>query len=142
MAGLFSLFTCCFVVFFHTRYKRLEAEERVVYGTKPGLSSPDTSEQTTSVTSWQQRHTGRCGWAHTCGSLCFWSSHTHMAPLFTLLVFTSVGTIYVYSTHQKHFISSDILKNNSFLWWKGFKFTSPSGLCGSILDSLDLKLFS
>ncbi|XP_044220317.1 solute carrier family 49 member A3 [Thunnus albacares] len=34
MAGLCSLFTCCFVIFFHTRYRRLEAEEAATYGTK------------------------------------------------------------------------------------------------------------
>ncbi|XP_018535134.1 solute carrier family 49 member A3 [Lates calcarifer] len=34
MAGLCSLFTCCFVMFFHTRYRRLEAEEQATYGTK------------------------------------------------------------------------------------------------------------
>nr|XP_046262143.1 solute carrier family 49 member A3 [Scatophagus argus] len=33
MAGLCSLFTCCFVIFFHTRYRRLEAEEQATYGT-------------------------------------------------------------------------------------------------------------
>ncbi|XP_054453469.1 solute carrier family 49 member A3 [Anoplopoma fimbria] len=35
MAGLCTFFTCCFVIFFHTRYRRLEAEEQAVYGTKP-----------------------------------------------------------------------------------------------------------
>ncbi|XP_059202858.1 solute carrier family 49 member A3 [Centropristis striata] len=34
MAGLCSFFTCCFVIFFHTRYRRLEAEEQATYGTK------------------------------------------------------------------------------------------------------------
>ncbi|KAM6923523.1 solute carrier family 49 member A3 [Xenentodon cancila] len=33
MAGLCSFFTCKFVIFFHTRYKRLEAEEKATYGT-------------------------------------------------------------------------------------------------------------
>lgn len=33
LAGLFSLFTCCFVIFFHTRYRRVEAEENAVYRT-------------------------------------------------------------------------------------------------------------
>ncbi|XP_041800009.1 solute carrier family 49 member A3 [Chelmon rostratus] len=31
MAGLCSFFTCCFVIFFHTRYRRLEAEEEATY---------------------------------------------------------------------------------------------------------------
>ncbi|XP_068596745.1 solute carrier family 49 member A3 [Brachionichthys hirsutus] len=30
-AGLWSFFTCCFVIFFNTRYRRLEAEERAAY---------------------------------------------------------------------------------------------------------------
>ncbi|CAJ1059181.1 solute carrier family 49 member A3 [Xyrichtys novacula] len=42
LAGLFSLFTCIFVLFFHTRYKRLEAEEEATYGTKPGSGSTTT----------------------------------------------------------------------------------------------------
>lgn len=37
-AGLFSLFTCGFVVFFHTRYRRVEAEEE-------GVDSPLISGQ-------------------------------------------------------------------------------------------------
>lgn len=32
MAGLCALSTCCFVIFFHTRYRRLEAEEQATYG--------------------------------------------------------------------------------------------------------------
>ncbi|XP_071362736.1 solute carrier family 49 member A3 [Trachinotus anak] len=32
MAGLCSFFTCCFVIFFHTRYRRLEAEEEATFG--------------------------------------------------------------------------------------------------------------
>lgn len=32
MAGLCSLFTCAFVIFFNTRYRRLEAEEQATYG--------------------------------------------------------------------------------------------------------------
>lgn len=32
MAGICSLFTCCFVIFFHTPYRRLEAEEQASYG--------------------------------------------------------------------------------------------------------------
>ncbi|XP_044060304.1 solute carrier family 49 member A3 [Siniperca chuatsi] len=39
MAGLCSLFTCCFVIFFHTRYRRLEAEEQATYGTKQSTGS-------------------------------------------------------------------------------------------------------
>ncbi|XP_029021420.1 solute carrier family 49 member A3 [Betta splendens] len=31
MAGVFSVFTCCFVLFFHTRYRRLEAEEQATH---------------------------------------------------------------------------------------------------------------
>lgn len=34
MAGLLTFFTCCFVIFFHTPYRRLEAEERATYRTK------------------------------------------------------------------------------------------------------------
>ncbi|XP_034454979.1 solute carrier family 49 member A3 isoform X2 [Hippoglossus hippoglossus] len=34
MAGLCSLFSCCFVILFHTRYRRLEAEMEATYGTK------------------------------------------------------------------------------------------------------------
>ncbi|TDH07329.1 hypothetical protein EPR50_G00104960 [Perca flavescens] len=34
MAGLLSFFTCCFVIFFHTPYRRLLAEEQATYGTK------------------------------------------------------------------------------------------------------------
>lgn len=29
MAGLCALFSCCLTLFFHTRYRRLEAEARV-----------------------------------------------------------------------------------------------------------------
>ncbi|KAM7389365.1 hypothetical protein PAMP_023349 [Pampus punctatissimus] len=42
MAGLCSVFTCCFVIFFYTRYRRLEAEEAATYGTKHGNSSSAT----------------------------------------------------------------------------------------------------
>ncbi|XP_074529382.1 solute carrier family 49 member A3 [Halichoeres trimaculatus] len=42
MAGLFSLFTCIFVLFFDTRYKRLEAEEEAMYGIKPASGSTTT----------------------------------------------------------------------------------------------------
>lgn len=48
MAGLCSLFTCCFVIFFHTRYRRLEAEERALYGATRSNSTP-TSEHTPPV---------------------------------------------------------------------------------------------
>ncbi|XP_069564053.1 solute carrier family 49 member A3 [Brachyistius frenatus] len=34
MAGLCTLSTCVFVIFFNTRYKRVEAEEQVTYGIK------------------------------------------------------------------------------------------------------------
>ncbi|KAG7237978.1 hypothetical protein INR49_031494 [Caranx melampygus] len=33
LAGLCSVFSCCFVLFFNTRYRRLEAEEAATYGT-------------------------------------------------------------------------------------------------------------
>lgn len=36
LAGLFTLSTCVFVICFRTRYRRLEAEERAVYGEEPG----------------------------------------------------------------------------------------------------------
>lgn len=36
LAGLFTLSTCIFVTCFRTRYRRLEAEERAVYGEQPG----------------------------------------------------------------------------------------------------------
>lgn len=36
MAGLFVVFTICFVLFFHTRYRRLEAEEQATYGSNRG----------------------------------------------------------------------------------------------------------
>lgn len=36
LAGLFTLSTCVFVICFRTRYRRLEAEERAVYGQQPG----------------------------------------------------------------------------------------------------------
>uniref|UniRef100_A0A8C3G3Q9 Uncharacterized protein n=1 Tax=Cyclopterus lumpus TaxID=8103 RepID=A0A8C3G3Q9_CYCLU len=39
MAGLCTFFSCCFVIFFNTRYRRLEAEEQAVYGTKPRAAS-------------------------------------------------------------------------------------------------------
>ncbi|XP_055015336.1 solute carrier family 49 member A3 isoform X2 [Boleophthalmus pectinirostris] len=42
LAGLCSFFTCIFVLFFHSRYRRLEAEELAQYGTKEG---PVTSDQ-------------------------------------------------------------------------------------------------
>lgn len=42
-AGLFSLFTCCFVIFFHTRYRRVEAEEKDACDSSS--SSPLISEQ-------------------------------------------------------------------------------------------------
>ncbi|XP_060904530.1 solute carrier family 49 member A3 [Labrus mixtus] len=48
MAGLFSFFTCIFVIFFHTRYKRLDAEEEATNGTGPGSGST-TTEHSLSV---------------------------------------------------------------------------------------------
>ncbi|XP_037315895.1 solute carrier family 49 member A3 [Pungitius pungitius] len=48
MAGLCAFFTCCFVIFFNTRYRRLEAEERAVYGTRR-RDAPTTSESAPSV---------------------------------------------------------------------------------------------
>lgn len=50
MAGLLSFFTCIFVIFFHTRYKRLEAEEEATYGTEPGSIST-TTEHSDSINS-------------------------------------------------------------------------------------------
>ncbi|KAM9357359.1 solute carrier family 49 member A3 [Symphorus nematophorus] len=47
MAGLCSLFTCCFVIFFHTPYRRLEAEEQATYGTKQSNGSPITKHTPT-----------------------------------------------------------------------------------------------
>lgn len=51
MAGLCSFFTCCFVIFFHTRYRRLEAEEQATFGTKQSNGSP-TSEHAPPLESW------------------------------------------------------------------------------------------
>nr|XP_019968463.1 PREDICTED: major facilitator superfamily domain-containing protein 7-like [Paralichthys olivaceus] len=48
MAGLCSLFSCCFVIFFHTRYRRLEAETEATYGPKL-TSSSATSDPAQSV---------------------------------------------------------------------------------------------
>ncbi|KAI3351420.1 hypothetical protein L3Q82_020277 [Scortum barcoo] len=39
LAGLCTLFTCTFVIFFDTPYRRLEAEERAMYGTKQSNGS-------------------------------------------------------------------------------------------------------
>ncbi|XP_076594739.1 solute carrier family 49 member A3 [Chaetodon auriga] len=39
MAGLCSLFSCCFVIFFHTRYRRLEAEEEATYQQSGGSTA-------------------------------------------------------------------------------------------------------
>lgn len=48
LAGLFTFFTCIFVIFFHTRYRRLEAEEQAIYGNQRSGGSDDSmaSEQT------------------------------------------------------------------------------------------------
>lgn len=43
LAGLCTLFTCTFVIFFDTPYRRLQAEERAMYGTK--RSNGSTPEQ-------------------------------------------------------------------------------------------------
>ncbi|XP_068451526.1 solute carrier family 49 member A3 isoform X2 [Clinocottus analis] len=51
MAGLCTFFTCCFVILFSTRYRRLEAEEQAIYGTKQrdvSTSSKDTTSIKTS----------------------------------------------------------------------------------------------
>ncbi|XP_030001600.1 solute carrier family 49 member A3 [Sphaeramia orbicularis] len=48
MAGLCSFFTCCFVIFFNTRYKRLEAEEKATYRTKKNYGT-NVTEHTLSV---------------------------------------------------------------------------------------------
>uniref|UniRef100_A0A7N6B9F4 Major facilitator superfamily (MFS) profile domain-containing protein n=1 Tax=Anabas testudineus TaxID=64144 RepID=A0A7N6B9F4_ANATE len=45
MAGLCTLFTCCFVLLFHTRYRRLEAEEQATYGTR-SINNSATDEHT------------------------------------------------------------------------------------------------
>ncbi|XP_028272850.1 solute carrier family 49 member A3 [Parambassis ranga] len=39
LSALSCFFTCVFVLFFHTRYRRLEAEEQATYGTKQSDSS-------------------------------------------------------------------------------------------------------
>ncbi|XP_029584096.1 solute carrier family 49 member A3 isoform X3 [Salmo trutta] len=41
MAGLCSAFTCCFVIFFHTEYRRLDAEAQAS-GKKPTLTTCDS----------------------------------------------------------------------------------------------------
>ncbi|XP_026186447.1 solute carrier family 49 member A3 [Mastacembelus armatus] len=42
LAGLCTLFTCCFIICFHTRYRRLEAEEQASYRTERINSSTDS----------------------------------------------------------------------------------------------------
>lgn len=42
LAGLFTFFTCIFVIFFHTRYKRLEAEEQAIYRNQQSGGSGDS----------------------------------------------------------------------------------------------------
>uniref|UniRef100_A0A8C2ZW06 Solute carrier family 49 member 3 n=1 Tax=Cyclopterus lumpus TaxID=8103 RepID=A0A8C2ZW06_CYCLU len=44
MAGLCTFFSCTFVIFFNTRYRRLEAEEQAVYGTKPRAASTGSED--------------------------------------------------------------------------------------------------
>lgn len=46
-AGLFSLFACCFVVFFHTRYRRVEAEEKDADSSSPLISDQPLNRETT-----------------------------------------------------------------------------------------------
>ncbi|XP_022050539.1 solute carrier family 49 member A3 [Acanthochromis polyacanthus] len=48
LAGICTLFTCCFLIFFDTRYRRLEAEEEATYGTKQSSKS-SSSEDAPSV---------------------------------------------------------------------------------------------
>lgn len=48
MAALWSLFTCCFVIFFKTNYRRLEAEARASQAESPRSPTP-TGDTTTSV---------------------------------------------------------------------------------------------
>ncbi|XP_041845499.1 solute carrier family 49 member A3 isoform X2 [Melanotaenia boesemani] len=48
MAGLCAFFTCCFVIFFHTSYRRLEAEQEATYKTKQH-SDATSREHTPSV---------------------------------------------------------------------------------------------
>ncbi|XP_022615647.1 major facilitator superfamily domain-containing protein 7 isoform X1 [Seriola dumerili] len=48
MAGLCSVFTCCFIIFFHTRYRRLEAEEEAMYVT-PQINDSATGDDAPSV---------------------------------------------------------------------------------------------
>ncbi|XP_040904102.1 solute carrier family 49 member A3 [Toxotes jaculatrix] len=48
MAGLCTFFACCFVIFFHTRYRRLEAEEEATYRTKQ-INGSTTSDHASSV---------------------------------------------------------------------------------------------
>uniref|UniRef100_A0A8C7UMV9 Solute carrier family 49 member 3 n=1 Tax=Oncorhynchus mykiss TaxID=8022 RepID=A0A8C7UMV9_ONCMY len=49
MAGLFSVFTCCFVIFFHTKYRRLDAEAQAG-GKKPTLATCDSTRHHTDNT--------------------------------------------------------------------------------------------
>lgn len=50
LAGLYTLFTCCFVLLFNTRYRRLKAEEEATYGTKRD-SVPTVCEHTSTTKS-------------------------------------------------------------------------------------------
>uniref|UniRef100_A0A8C7IJL5 Solute carrier family 49 member 3 n=1 Tax=Oncorhynchus kisutch TaxID=8019 RepID=A0A8C7IJL5_ONCKI len=49
MAGLCSAFTCCFVIFFHTEYRRLDAEAQAI-GKKPTLTACQTVKSQTLTT--------------------------------------------------------------------------------------------
>uniref|UniRef100_A0A8C8JHK6 Major facilitator superfamily (MFS) profile domain-containing protein n=1 Tax=Oncorhynchus tshawytscha TaxID=74940 RepID=A0A8C8JHK6_ONCTS len=49
MAGLCSAFTCCFVIFFHTEYRRLDAEAQAI-GKKPTLTACQTVTSQTLTT--------------------------------------------------------------------------------------------
>ncbi|XP_047442009.1 solute carrier family 49 member A3 [Mugil cephalus] len=44
MAGICCLFCCCFVIFFHTNYRRLEAEEQATYGVKRGRDGSESPQ--------------------------------------------------------------------------------------------------
>ncbi|XP_072291990.1 solute carrier family 49 member A3 [Eucyclogobius newberryi] len=55
MAGLCTVFTSIFVLFFHSRYRRLEAEEQARYGTK---AAPPTGPDQSSSAGLNQDHSG------------------------------------------------------------------------------------
>lgn len=45
-AGLFCLFSCCFVIFFHTRYRRVEAEKEACKSSSQLFSEQPHSGET------------------------------------------------------------------------------------------------